>query len=95
MHFRKASWADGFLQNSTIPSPVDFPLSSAITIARSISPKTLNALSSNSFVIQGVRFLTLTVEECGAKRTLSARPLLFVNTFFPSNSCFAFSAFTL
>lgn len=91
MHFRNASWADGFLQNSTIPSPVDFPLSSTITIARSISPKTLNALSINSFEIQGVRFLILIVDECGAKRTLSARPLRIV----PSNSCFAFSAFTL
>jgi len=54
--------ADGFLSNSTIPSPIDFPRSSTRTTARSTSPKNCsNACLSNSFETLGVKFLTLTI----------------------------------
>ncbi len=54
--------ADGFFSNSIIPSPVDFPLSSTITTARSTPPKYCsNASLSNSFDAFGERFLTFIV----------------------------------
>lgn len=42
LHFFSAKFADGFLQYSTMPSPVARPRSSVITIAFSNSPNTCN-----------------------------------------------------
>ena len=82
------SSAEGFFSNSTMPSPLERPRSSTKTKQRSISPKILKDLWSNSLDTQGPRLLTLTAAWWGEKRTLRARPC-FIN---PSNSRLTFSA---
>ena len=54
-----AACAPGFLANSTIPSPVDFPRSSTITTARSTSPNCVNASSNSSFDTCDGKYFTL------------------------------------
>ena len=86
---RRAAIAPGLRANSTIPSPVDLPRSSAITMARSISPNIENACSSSSLETNGERNLTRSAAPCVAKRTLRTRPFFSM----PSSAAFAFSAF--
>lgn len=62
VHSLRHFCADGFFSNSMIPSPIDFPRSSIITTALSITPKYCsNASLSNSFDTFGDKFFTLTV----------------------------------
>lgn len=83
-----ASFALGFLSNSTIPSPVGFPFSSTICTARSTSPNAENAWYSISLDTVGESSLTRNAAPWTAKRTRTGRPWITL----PSIASFALSA---
>ena len=86
-----AEFAPGFLTNSTMPSPVDLPLSSTITTHLSRSPNWENDCSRSSFDTYEWRFLTLRAAPWVANRILRTLPFLCK----PSRAALAASALCL